>query len=172
MEGLERLQVSRGEVVALDDGALLVDDFVHTKVRVEVASLDILRGWRWMRTGTSLVRGQALGASAPCLSRQTSVSLSLVFDLAGACSRLTRWKSSAALAQGGSLDEGKCHARIQGRRVGCKRPVDALARVGTYPKTKLGTGRAPAKRRKRAAKRQISLPACRALKRAKRTGDL
>ena len=41
MEGLERLQVSRGEVVALDDGALLVDDLVDTKVRVEVG-LDTL----------------------------------------------------------------------------------------------------------------------------------
>lgn len=41
VEGYENLQVSGGDVVALDEGALLVDDLVDTEVGVEVG-LDVL----------------------------------------------------------------------------------------------------------------------------------
>ncbi len=51
---LGSLQVSRGEVVALDEGALFVDDLVDTVVRVEVG-LDVFEeGDRTVGTSTTV----------------------------------------------------------------------------------------------------------------------
>ena len=48
------LQVSGGDVVALDEGALLVDDLVNTEVRMEVG-LDVLEdGNRSVSASTSV----------------------------------------------------------------------------------------------------------------------
>ena len=58
MSTLNYLQVSGGEVVALDEGALLVDDLVDTIVRVEVG-LDVLEESN-RAVGTSAAMG-ALG---------------------------------------------------------------------------------------------------------------